>query len=143
MDRIRNALLRVNRTCKDAVMFDIDDTLIDSDTGQSMHIIIQLLRFCKDLAFKVVIMTARSRLAKEYTQQQLDLHDIPYDVLMFIPANLKSRAKRELGMRFVLSVRDRESDCGESVYALKLPGNILKPTATGLAHRHINVLCGS
>ena len=122
MDRIRNAILRVNRTCKDAVMFDMDDTLIDSDTGQRLHSVIELLKFCKGLAFKIVIMTARSRLSKEYTKQQLELYDIPYDVLMFIPANLKSRAKRELGMRFVLSVGDRESDCGESVYALKLPG---------------------
>lgn len=122
MDRIRQTLLRLDRTCKDAVMFDIDDTLIESDTGQPMHHMIELLKFCKDLAFKVVIMTARSRVAKEYTQHQLEMCDIPYDILMFIPANLKSRAKRELGMRFVLSVGDRETDCGESLYSIKLPG---------------------
>ena len=122
MDRVRNALLRVRRTCRDAVMFDIDDTLIDSRSGAPIDNMVETLKFCKRLSFKIVIMTARSRDGKEYTKAQLNHLDIPYDILMFIPPNLKSRAKRELGLRFVLSVGDRETDCGESLYSLKLPG---------------------
>ena len=126
MERIRDALLRVRRTCRDAVMFDIDDTLIDSETGRPLTSIVGILKFCKELSYKVVIMTARSRLSKEYTQQQLQLLDIPYDILMFIPAKNKNLIKRKLGLRFVLSVGDMETDCGESDHNLKLPGKFIQ-----------------
>ena len=95
MERIRNALLRVRRTCRDAVMFDIDDTLIDSENGMPKQPVINLLKFCKQLSYKVVIMTARSRLAKEYTQEQLNLLDIPYDILMVHFLRVKRTTQKE------------------------------------------------
>jgi len=106
----------------DAVMFDIDETLIHRD-GTPIPKIINLLQMCKCAGYKVVIMTARplSKLNVEFTKEQLASFKIPYNFLMFISADDKTKIKRQLNLKFILSVGDQITDIGASTYWIKLP----------------------
>lgn len=101
----------------DAVMFDIDDTLIWTD-GTPNKPIIQLLHKVGSLGYKIVIITARPGLhfVIEWTRQQLANHGIVYDYLGFTSASTKTLMKRRLGYNFVLSVGDMPTDWTDSKY---------------------------
>lgn len=116
-------LKSVPRTKNDAVMFDIDDTLIYSHSGKPMVASVDLARSAMDMGYKVIIMTARPGTTENqyYTKAELKLADIPYDELFFIPARQKSELKRQTGYRYVLSVGDLWTDLGESLHWIKLP----------------------
>ena len=101
----------------DAVMFDIDDTLIWTN-GEPNTPIIQLLHKMRALRYKIIIITARPgfRIAVDWTRQQLASHGIVYDYLGFTSAETKSRMKQMLGYNFVLSVGDMPTDWTDSKY---------------------------
>ena len=101
----------------DAVMFDIDDTLIWI-SGKPNTPIIQLLHKMKALGYKIVIITARPgfEFAVKMTQKQLANHGIVYDYLGFTSAETKTVMKRQLGYNFVLSVGDMPTDWTDSKY---------------------------
>lgn len=98
-------------------MFDIDETLIHND-GTPIPATINLLRRLKKAGYVVVVMTARPKTKESinYTLQQLELHKIPFDRLLFVPAKYKTREKNRMGLNFVLSVGDQETDLGGSKY---------------------------
>ena len=75
---------------KDAVMFDIDDTLIFTN-GNANVPIIKLLHYAKYLGYKIIIITARPAMKwnVEFTQYQLKQYGIPYDQLVLTPAHKK------------------------------------------------------
>jgi len=99
----------------DAVMFDIDETLIHRD-GTPMPKTINLLRRLKRQGYVVVVMTARPNTKESihYTLQQLAYFKIPYDRLFFVPARHKTLEKNRMGLNFVLSVGDQPTDWGGS-----------------------------
>lgn len=101
----------------DAVMFDIDDTLIWTD-GTPNKPIIHLLHRMKSLGYKIVIITARPGLhfVVQWTRQQLMNHGIVYDYLGFTSAQTKTLMKKQLGYNFVLSVGDMPTDWTDSKY---------------------------
>ena len=101
----------------DAVMFDIDDTLIWTN-GEPNTPIIQLLHKMRSLRYKIIIITARPgfQIAVDWTRQQLASHGIVYDYLGFTSAETKSRMKQMLGYNFVLSVGDMPTDWTDSKY---------------------------
>lgn len=101
----------------DAVMFDIDDTLIWTG-GEPNTPIIQLLHRMKALGYKIVIITARPgvELGVRMTIKQLKDHGIVYDYLGFTSAETKTHMKRKLGYNFVLSVGDMPTDWTDSLY---------------------------
>lgn len=105
----------------DAVMFDIDDTLIYV-SGKLNEPIVNLLHYSKSLGYKIVIITARPHLAPvvQYTINQLKKNNIPYDILGFSPAHQKGEMKRNLGYNFILSVGDMPTDLTDSMYGLKV-----------------------
>lgn len=111
-----------NRTVRmgDSVMFDIDDTLIDSETGRTVKHIKKLLDLCKNWGYNIVIITARSGSprSQEYTEAQLADHGIRYDYLAYCEPDLKSYLKQHLnrtkGWNFVLSVGDLDTDLTDS-----------------------------
>lgn len=105
----------------DAVMFDIDDTLIYV-SGKLNEPIVNLLHYSKSLGYKIVIITARPHLTPvvQYTINQLKKNNIPYDILGFSPAHQKGEMKRNLGYNFILSVGDMPTDLTDSVYGLKV-----------------------
>ena len=102
---------------RDAVMFDIDDTLIWTD-GTPNKPIIQLLHKVRALGYKIVIITARPGLhfVVQWTRQQLSNHGIVYDYLGFTSASTKTLMKKQLGYNFVLSVGDLPTDWTDSPY---------------------------
>lgn len=104
----------------DAVMFDIDDTLIRARDGMVMFPMLDVLLHAKSLGYHVVIITARPRLQEvvNYTVQQMRDLDIPYDELGFCDAADKGRFKKHLGYNFVLSVGDMETDLTETLHGL-------------------------
>lgn len=114
-------LQNVPRGPNDAVMFDIDNTLILSHTQRVIPGVVDLLLYAKQHGYRIVIITARpgSTEIYYYTVAQLKLAEIPYDELYF--GRDKNKIKRETGYRYVLSVGDSWSDLGESIHWIKLP----------------------
>lgn len=99
----------------DAVMFDIDDTLIRTD-GTPIKEIIELLRRSQMVGYKIVIITARPGYPENIaaTRRQLASKGIYYDELYFCPPQMKSTVKRRLGYNFLLSVGDQPTDLTDS-----------------------------
>lgn len=106
---------------KDAVMFDIDDTLIFTN-GRANTQMIKLLKYAKSLGYKIVIITARPLLpmTASFTKNQLRLYGIPYDLLYITPAQNKGNVKVKTGLRYILSVGDMETDLTHSMYSIKI-----------------------
>jgi hydroxymethylpyrimidine pyrophosphatase-like HAD family hydrolase len=103
----------------DAVMFDIDDTLLYV-SGRPIVPMIKLLWDAQAMGYKVVIITARPRLEPviQWTMQQLKDNGITYDTLGFTSADTKILMKQKLGYNFVLSVGDQETDLTGSTHWL-------------------------
>ena len=123
MEIVKQKLVESKRGPSDAIMFDIDDTLIDSETGKIIYEILQLLKFANRLGYIIIIITARPNRpsAKMHTIYELEENGIFWDRLFFAPPRRKDEVKRNLGYRFVLSVGDKFTDLTRSEYILKLP----------------------
>ena len=108
----------------DAVMFDIDDTLIFTD-GRVNAPMLDLLFRAQSLGYLIVIITARPRYQSviDHTQEELLRLGIRWDSLAFSDAADKWRVKLDLGHRFVLSVGDMPTDLTASENFLDL-GNL-------------------
>jgi hypothetical protein len=91
----------------DAVMFDIDDTLIFVNK-QPIFPIIELLYRAQYLGYKIVIITAR------LGTDELASFNISYDYIGFTTPQTKSAMKRALPYRFILSVGDMPTDLTDS-----------------------------
>ena len=74
---IKNILKNRVINKKDAVMFDIDDTLIFTN-GVANTEMINLLNYCKKLGYKIIIITARpfSIISRHFTVIQLRKYGI-------------------------------------------------------------------
>lgn len=106
----------------DAVMFDIDDTLLRSD-GTQIREMVQLFHVCQSRGYVMVIITARphTRENVKYTHDQLLTNGITQDRLIFADAKLKTKAKQNTGLHYVLSVGDLLTDLEGSEHYIKLP----------------------
>ena len=102
---------------KDAVMFDIDDTLIFIN-GQANLPIINLL----NLGYKIIIITARpaNAITMTFTKWQLRKYGIPYHSLIITPAQNKGNVKVQTGLNYILSVGDQPTDLTHTKYAIKI-----------------------
>ena len=103
----------------DAVMFDIDDTLIFTN-GTPNSPMIELLHIAKNLGYSIVIITARPGFTPviRWTIQQLRMFNITYDYLGFTSARTKTLMKQQLPYTFVLSVGDLNTDLTDSKHVL-------------------------
>ena len=106
---------------RDAVMFDIDDTLIFTN-GKANVPMIELLNQAHALGYKIVIITARPGLEPtiRWTIQQLEAYKIGYDYLGFTSPQTKDIMKRRLPYRFALSVGDMPTDLTASEHFLNI-----------------------
>ena len=104
----------------DAVMFDIDDTLIRASDGMIILPMLDVLLHAKSRGYRVIIITARPRLQEviDYTVEQLSELGIPYDDLGFCNPEDKGRLKMKLGYNFILSVVDMPTDLTHTLHAL-------------------------
>jgi hypothetical protein len=105
----------------DAVMFDIDNTLIFTN-GRANMPIIKLLKDCKSRGYKIVIITARPQVPGilQMTRVQLYAYGIPYDELYVTPAHNKGNLKVQTGYKYILSVGDMDTDLTHTRYAIKI-----------------------
>jgi hypothetical protein len=145
-----------------AVMFDIDDTLLNSQTGRPIKPIIKLLGNCNLLGLKVIIITARDSIYTTETMQDLAKLNIypvyqqrfnnsptekfyydylylrhdPNDNHNFFKSNVKRFIQEHDGIYTVMSIGDNTIDIvGDySGYCIKLP-NLNDPK---LLHKDYN-----
>ena len=105
----------------DAVMFDIDDTLIFT-TGKANTPMIDLLHRAKVMGYKIVIITARPGLGPviKWTIKQLGEYGIGFDYIGFTSAATKSLMKQQLPYNFILSVGDLPTDLTDSQHFLNI-----------------------
>jgi|TARA_B100001559_G_scaffold247876_1_gene211167 hypothetical protein len=118
MDHLKEAgisLLRHYRVnpIHDAVMFDIDSTLIFPN-GDANKPIIELAREAHNMNYNVVIITARPHWMEYVTRHELMRYGIPYDILKLCDYDMKGDMKKLLGYNFVLSVGDIWEDLTET-----------------------------
>jgi ribonucleotide monophosphatase NagD (HAD superfamily) len=106
----------------DAVMFDIDETLFHND-GTPISDMIELFHFCRQLGYRIIIITARPDFAivHYHTRIQLISYNLYPDEVYFVPAIEKNDVKKQTGLHYVLSVGDLRTDLGLSDYFIKLP----------------------
>jgi ribonucleotide monophosphatase NagD (HAD superfamily) len=106
----------------DAVMFDIDDTLIASDTGKIIEDVYDLYKSVQKKGYKMIIITARPGFYENviWTRNQLRDIDITYDELIFTPPPSKSLYKRESKYNYILSVGDMDTDLTDSKFSVKV-----------------------
>ena len=119
--RIKNILKNRVVEKKDAVMFDIDDTLIFTNGHANMEMI-DLLNYSKRLGYKIIIITARpfSIVTRQFTIMQLKKYGIIYDELYLTPALNKGNVKKQSGYNYILSVGDQETDLTHTKYGIKI-----------------------
>lgn len=105
----------------DAVMFDIDDTLIFTD-GRPNGPIIDLLYIASLKGYKIVVITARAGIPRvvKFTVDQLKEYNIMYDYLGFTSPETKGIMKEKLPYNFVLSVGDMPTDLTASEHWLSI-----------------------
>lgn len=108
---------------RDAVMFDIDETLVKTMSGKPITPIISLFHTSHALGYKTVIITARPGFSSNirHTKEQLGDLGIAPDYLIFTDAEKKSIAKKRTRFNYVLSVGDQDTDIGETEKWIKLP----------------------
>ena len=118
---IKNILKNRVINKKDAVMFDIDDTLIFTN-GVANTEMINLLNYCKKLGYKIIIITARPNtvFTEMFTKWQLKKYGIPYHSLIITPAQNKGNVKVQTGLNYILSVGDQPTDLTHTKYAIKI-----------------------
>lgn len=105
----------------DAVMFDIDDTLIRPSSGEIIAPIVALAHRAAQMGYKIVIITARPHWFEdtvEYTKQNLRDIGVKWDQLIFCTGPQKGQMKRESDYNFILSVGDMEWDLTDSIASL-------------------------
>ena len=97
-------------TSKSAVMFDIDNTLINIHGG--IQPIIELCHYAKSKNIKIILITARPDLSyiKLITHRQLKKHNIPCDELYFCSPSQKKNLKQHIAYDFIFSVGDLDTD---------------------------------
>ena len=105
-----------------AIVFDIDDTLISSRDGQLILNIFDFYNYCINRGYSVYIITARSGTIKnmEITIQQLQSLGIanykrlyfrkPFDMRV---ARSKKLARKHIPHSIILSIGDQPGDIGE------------------------------
>lgn len=128
---------------KPCVVFDIDDTLIDSRDGSLIEQMVRVYDYVKKLGIPIFLVTARPVQYIKDTKQQLaelgitgyqNLFHVGYDevVLSQEPYLISDKARRksfvrklleEYGYQIILNLGDDEDDhkYGSFMYGIKLP----------------------
>lgn len=104
-----------------AVVFDIDDTLINSDTGEIMPKTFSLFQYCVTRGYRVYIITARAWTpdAVNFTLNQLRSLGIKgFQSIAFRPPDyfdipkFKEDARKSIPQEVVMSIGDQRWDVG-------------------------------
>tara|TARA_Y100000996_G_C22337483_1_gene567145 strand:+ start:57 stop:446 length:390 start_codon:yes stop_codon:yes gene_type:complete len=108
---------------KQAVIFDIDDTLIDSRTHTIIKPVYQLYKYCQNKGYNIYIITARPRIpyGVQLTLNQLySLGITGFKNIAFRPPleidvpGYKLKARKAIADDVIMSVGDKKWDIGEA-----------------------------
>jgi len=108
---------------KQAIIFDIDDTLIDSRTHTIIKPVYQLYKYCQNKGYNIYIITARPRIpyGVQLTLNQLySLGITGFKNIAFRPPleidvpGYKLKARKAIGDEVIMSVGDKKWDIGEA-----------------------------
>lgn len=108
---------------RQAVIFDIDDTLIDSRTHTIIKPVYQLYKYCQNKGYNIYIITARPRIpyGVQLTLNQLySLGITGFKNIAFRPPleidvpGYKLKARKAIGDEVIMSVGDKKWDIGEA-----------------------------
>ena len=108
---------------RQAIIFDIDDTLIDSRTHTIIKPVYQLYKYCQNKGYNIYIITARPRIpyGVQLTLNQLySLGITGFKNIAFrppleidVPA-YKLKARKAIADDVIMSVGDKKWDIGEA-----------------------------
>ncbi len=126
--------INMNMFPNPCIVFDIDDTLIDSKSGSIIRPIHDVYRYADQLGYTLFIITARDSSSRNYTNKQLHTKDITgYSGLFMIDhIDLEIRGKRKAeyrelieksGYQIIMNIGDDPQDFvgGHYLFAIKLP----------------------
>jgi len=105
-----------------AIVFDIDDTLIDSTTHKIIPRVFELYEYCRNKGYNIYIITARPKIPYgiQLTLTQLHAMGITgFTNIAFRPplefniAQYKLNARKAIKNHIIMSVGDKRWDMGE------------------------------
>ena len=105
-----------------AIVFDIDDTLIDSNSHKLIPAVFQLYQYCRDRGYNIYIITARPKipLGIKMTLYQLyslgitGFKNIAFRPLMQINQyQYKLNARKRISDNIIMSIGDKPWDIGK------------------------------
>ena len=105
-----------------AIIFDIDDTLIDSRTHRIIPKVFELYQYCKHRGYNIYIITARPRIPYGIQLTFYQLHTLGingFKNIAFRPPleldipGYKLRARKAIQDTVIMSVGDKKWDIGE------------------------------
>ena len=108
---------------KQAIIFDIDDTLIDSRTHTIIKPVYQLYKYCQNKGYNIYIITARPRIpyGVQLTLNQLySLGITGFKNIAFRPPleidvpGYKLKARKAIADEVIMSIGDKKWDIGEA-----------------------------
>ena len=127
MDKVKSVAMNflANRTkgSNDAIVFDIDDTLLRIPKFYPINEMISLYKFAEMIGYKMIIITARPYSEENglWTYRQLlEIGINPYKIY-YAPPLEKGSVKVALGLKIVLSVGDQWTDLTDTEKWIKLP----------------------
>lgn len=135
LDHYELGHIELQRDTMPIVVFDIDDTLIDSKTGNIIHTMMHLYQRILDMGIPIYLVTARPPQYRKETLLELQKNNITgYKHLYMVDnyvqrddkAMRKAKVRRYLedeGYEILLNIGDDPGDMlyGHYVYGIKLP----------------------
>lgn len=114
-------LSRIPYDSNQAVVFDIDDTLVDSFTGKPIQIILDIYFYCQVRGYKLYIITARPYFKQNVlrTLEELKRMGLTGFKLKLRPsyvkdiARWKMEARKTIPENVVMSLGDQPGDMGK------------------------------
>ena len=108
---------------RQAIIFDIDDTLIDSRKHRIIPKVFELYRYCRNRGYNIYIITARPKIpyGMQLTLKQLySLGITGFKQIIFRPPleinvpEYKLKARKSITDDVIMSVGDKKWDIGEA-----------------------------
>lgn len=122
MNNFANILNNISFHPNQAVVFDIDDTLISSKTNNIIPHVFNFYNYCINRGYNVYIITARAGTIKNMNATIQQLHNLnitKYKRLYFRKpldlqiARSKKLARKHIPHDIILSIGDQPGDIGE------------------------------
>jgi hypothetical protein len=124
IQKVRNYLSGIRIPNRSVIIFDIDDTLIQSSNGKGIADVLQSYYLVNSMGIKPIIITARlyNPYVVNYTYNQLASFGINNPTVFFCPEGMSDYGRYKLmtrksiadrGFNIIMSIGDQPWDIGE------------------------------